>query len=173
VPPLTHCRFGVWGGRANIHSTQELARKTSNEFHDDQLKRKRSNSMTSIVRTAASEEGSVRGVRSQQLQRERSNSVTSIVRTAASEEGSVRGRSRRASNSSSLQPSRLWVEKGSFWTSLELTDQSTTLGNSSQHRIHQLKVRRLRRTCGRGAHRSTPVHHARQLENVTLTEGVL
>ena len=114
---------------ANIHST--LARKTSNEsFLDDQLQ----------------PEG-------------RSKSMTSIVRTAASEEGSVRGRTRRTSaNSSSRQPSRLWVEKGSFWTSLELTDQSTTLGNSSQHRIHQLKVRRLLSHLWEG---SSPVNTSR------------
>ena len=154
----------VLGGRANIDSTLELAMKTSNEiqsFHDDQLQPERSNSVASIVRFSSAEEGSVRGVGSQQLGRKRSISLTSIARSASGEEGSFSmAPSHRASNSSIRQPSRLWVEKGSFWTSLELTDQSTTLGNSSQHRIHQLKVRRLHRTCVRGAHRSTPVHHA-------------
>jgi hypothetical protein len=154
----------VLGGRANIDSTLELAMKTSNEiqsFHDDQLQPERSNSVASIVRFSSAEEGSVRGVGSQQLGRKRSISLTSIARSASGEEGSFSmAPSHRASNSSSRQPSRLWVEKGSFWTSLELTDQSTTLGNSSQHRIHQLKVRRLHRTCVRGARRSTPVHHA-------------
>ena len=56
-----------------------------------------------------------------------------------------------------IQPSRLWLDKTAFWNfsvgreSLQLTDQSTTLGNSLQHRLHQLKVRSRLRDA-RGTH---------------------
>ena len=40
------------------------------------------------------------------------------------------------------QSSRLWVDKGAFWETLEPTDQSVTLGNSAQHLLFELKVRR-------------------------------
>ena len=48
------------------------------------------------------------------------------------------------------------VEKGSFWETLQVTDQSKTLGNSAQHRIHQLRVSSSHRAaatffCARGA----------------------
>jgi hypothetical protein len=34
----------------------------------------------------------------------------------------------------------LWMDKGSFWEKLEVTDQTSSLGNSAERRIHQLKV---------------------------------
>ena len=56
-----------------------------------------------------------------------------------------------ASSSTYEQPSRMWVDKGSFWQTLEVTDQSNSLKSSAQSRIHQLKVRYLpSHTLGQG-----------------------
>jgi hypothetical protein len=51
------------------------------------------------------------------------------------------GGSTRGSQPRSIQPSRLWVDKGAFWETLKVTNQSNTLGNSAKLRIHQLMVR--------------------------------
>jgi hypothetical protein len=41
----------------------------------------------------------------------------------------------------------LWMDKGSFWEKLEVTDQTSSLGNSAERRMHQLKVSCYTQSC--------------------------